>query len=108
MEEKEHLTFEGIQKLVAINSSINRGLSDQLKAAFPKTIPVQRPIVVENPKIPHHQWLAGFTSGEGCFRVMINKSNTKVGWTVQLVFQITQQGVSPPEMNNWWKVLLSI
>jgi hypothetical protein len=42
---KEHLTNEGLQKLVAIKASLNLGLSDELKAAFPDIIPVQRPLV---------------------------------------------------------------
>jgi len=42
---KEHLTPEGIRKLVAIKAPINRGLSDKLKAAFPNVVPVQRPLV---------------------------------------------------------------
>jgi hypothetical protein len=43
---KEHLTTEGIGKIVEIKASMNRGLSDELKAAFPKIIPVPRPSVV--------------------------------------------------------------
>jgi hypothetical protein len=50
---KEHRTMEGLRKVVSIKATMNRGLSDVLKTAFPKTIPVQRPIV-ENQKIPHH------------------------------------------------------
>jgi hypothetical protein len=32
---KEHLTEQGLQKIVAIRGTINRGLTDSLKAAFP-------------------------------------------------------------------------
>lgn len=35
-------------------------------------------------------WLAGFTSGEGCFLVAEFKSTTKLGITPRLRFQITQ------------------
>jgi thioredoxin-related protein len=45
MERKEHLTLEGLNKIVAIRSSINLGLSDKLKEAFPNIIPVIRPYV---------------------------------------------------------------
>ena len=31
---KEHLTIEGIKKLVAIKASMNNGLSDELKTFF--------------------------------------------------------------------------
>ena len=49
---KEHLTLEGLNKIVSIKASINKGISDELKAAFPQCIPEMRPIMV-NPKIPH-------------------------------------------------------
>jgi len=46
---KEHLTLgpkgPGIQKIVNIKASSNKGLSDQLKSAFPNTKPVSRPAV---------------------------------------------------------------
>lgn len=63
---KEHLTEEGILKLVAIKASINRGLSDEQKLAFPNITPVEKPIIIrENTVDPY--WLAGFTYAEGCF-----------------------------------------
>jgi len=37
---KEHLTLEGLQKIVAIKATLNWGLSDTLKAAFPEVVPV--------------------------------------------------------------------
>jgi hypothetical protein len=36
---KEHSTLEGIQKIVNIKASLKLGLSNDLKKAFPKTIP---------------------------------------------------------------------
>lgn len=90
MNNKEHLTYEGLNKIVSIKASINKGISDELKVAFPQCIPVMRPIKV-NPKIPHSEWIAGFTSGEGCFKLMVKKSSSvTVGFQVLLVFQITQ------------------
>ena len=44
---KEHLTLNGIRKLVSIKASINLGLSSALESAFPNIIPVERPLVVE-------------------------------------------------------------
>jgi hypothetical protein len=54
MKSKEHLTDEGIKKIVAIKASVNRGLSADLNAAFPNIDPVPRPIV-ENKKVPHEE-----------------------------------------------------
>lgn len=87
---KEHLTQEGLEKIVAIKKSHNLGLSEKLQAAFPNIIPVSRP-KVENKKIPHGEWLAGFVSGEGCFFVNIKKkSNLSTGFQVILNIQVTQ------------------
>ena len=47
---KEHLTQEGLIKIIAIKASMNRGLSEKLKLYFPDVVPVVRPIV-ENPKV---------------------------------------------------------
>jgi hypothetical protein len=47
----EHLTLEGLQKIVNIKASMNRGLSNKLTAEFSKTVPVERP-KVENRIIP--------------------------------------------------------
>jgi hypothetical protein len=35
---KKHLTMEGLQNIVSNKASINFGLTDELKAAFPNTI----------------------------------------------------------------------
>jgi hypothetical protein len=42
---KEHLTHEGINKIVNIRASMNKGLTEKLKEAFPDVIPVVRPEV---------------------------------------------------------------
>jgi hypothetical protein len=51
---KEHLTPEGLLKIIAIRASINNGLSESLKEAFPGIIPVMRPernnISIYNPQ----------------------------------------------------------
>lgn len=42
---KQHLRINGLQKIVEIKASMNRGLSDVLKIAFPYTISMVRSIV---------------------------------------------------------------
>ena len=82
--------MEGIEKLVAIKSSINRGLSPELKSAFPEIIGEDKPLV-KNSEIQDPQWLAGFISAEGCVAVSVRKSKThKLEEKVELIFQITQ------------------
>ena len=90
MLEKEHTRIEGIQKIVNNRASMNSGLSDCLKAAFPNTILVSRS-EVKYPEIKDPNWFAGFSAGESCFSVVISKSKTiKTGHGVNLRFGIGQ------------------
>lgn len=87
---KQHLTLSGLQKIVAIKSSMNLGLSESLKTAFPNVSPTIRPLVNNSSKL-NSEWLAGFATAEGCFFVSIFKSPThKFKEGVQLEFNITQ------------------
>jgi hypothetical protein len=45
MKRKEHLTNEGLQKIVSLKSVLNKGLSNDLKSAFPQIVPAIRPPV---------------------------------------------------------------
>jgi hypothetical protein len=45
IQNKEHLTTEGFQKIVSIRASINKGLPDSLKLSFPNVIPSPKPLV---------------------------------------------------------------
>lgn len=87
---KEHLTYEGLLKLVELKASMNLGLNYKLEAIFGKKIkPVFREI--PNSVIPNKFWLSGFTSAEGLFFVVSNKSQlSKLGVSVRLNFEISQ------------------
>lgn len=80
---KVHRTPEGLQEIVNIRASMNDGLSDKLKAVFPNTKPVPRP-VFKTTGISDPNWLAGFVDGEGCFHVSKTKRQ------VQLHFILSQ------------------
>jgi LAGLIDADG endonuclease len=71
---KEHLIKDGLEKFVGIKASINKGLSDYLKLAFPNVIASEKSMEIDY-KIPNPQWLAGFATGEGCFFIKIYKSS---------------------------------
>lgn len=75
MNQGEHLTKEGLDKIVTIRASLNKGLTEVLKAAFTNILPAPRFQVV-NPKIPGAEWIAGFVSGEGCFFVQLRKATS--------------------------------
>ena len=83
----EHLTNEGIEQLVGIKASMNRGLSSTLSSYFPTG--VTRPLV-KSIKICDPNWLSGFTCAEGCFYISIGKSNNKIGYAVSLWLILTQ------------------
>jgi hypothetical protein len=51
---KEHLSDEGLLRIVNLKASINKGLSAQLKTVFPQSKPYPRPTIV-NPIVPHSQ-----------------------------------------------------
>lgn len=89
IETKEHLEWEGIKKIVAIRASLNKGLTEELKVAFPNVIPVHLAEVNQN-SIKDPQWVAGFSSGEGSFLISIFKSNTNTGFAVRLRFSLIQ------------------
>lgn len=87
---KDHLTKEGLYKIVALRASLNWGLSDELKKAFPEIVAIARPLI-QNGKIQDPNWLAGFASAEGCFLVSISNSPTSnLGYKVYLIFKLTQ------------------
>lgn len=91
MSNKEHLTEEGLLKIVNIKASMNfENISSKLKEWFPDIKPVNRPIREELINIKP-EWLSGFVEGEGCFTVNIYKKKESVlGKGVKLVFKITQ------------------
>ena len=81
---KKHLTMTGIESLVSIRASINLGLKDNLNKAFSSVVPVARPVVY-NQFVPHEMWMAGFSSGEGCFFI-----HARPPRKISLLFQIAQ------------------
>ena len=89
MKNKEHLTKEGLLKVVSIKASLNKGLSEKLKKSYPEILPVLKPEIKEYENI-NKNWIAGFVDGEGSFIVSIVKSKTKIGFAVRLAFSIGQ------------------
>lgn len=48
---KNHLTTEGLQEIVSIRASLNKGLTEELRDSFPSTISYPKPLT-SNSKIP--------------------------------------------------------
>jgi len=90
MNNKEHLTLEGLHKILAIRGSLNLGFSIELITNFPNIKPIERPLIIE-PQIIDPNWLSGFSRGEGCFHVRFKKKSikSKLGVQVSLLFKIS-------------------
>jgi hypothetical protein len=41
---KEHLTKQGLKKILSLRASINLGLSDELQLVFPDIVPIAKPL----------------------------------------------------------------
>lgn len=103
MYNKEHLTVEGLHKILSIRAAMNNGLSKTLKIAFPNVISISRP-KVKQIEI-NFNWLAGFVDGEGSFIVSIYKSKTTTGYAVKLIFSLSQNYREIELLNNCVKFL---
>jgi LAGLIDADG endonuclease len=99
--DKKHLIIEGLHELISIRASLNKGLTERLKLAFPSIKPVVRPETPNFSFKPNNSdinyWIAGFVSvpraagAEGCFFIHTSKSKThKLGISVALNFFVVQ------------------
>lgn len=91
---KDHLTEEGIKKIVNLRAYINKGLSITLKEYFPD-IKLEDELSFRkefdiNPKTINPYWMAGFTDAEGCFFVIIQENKVKGLHQIKLGYQVSQ------------------
>jgi hypothetical protein len=86
IKQKQHLTPEGLAKIVALKSSLNKGLNDSILKAFPSSIAIPRP-VSNFQGIPSPYWISGFVAGDSSFCVSIEKTKeTRIGHRIRLIF----------------------
>lgn len=103
MNNKDHLTLEGLNKIVNIKALMNLGLSEFLISEFKNKdfnltnfslqdklpLPERKTINTEN--IPDLAWLVGFSSGEAKFDIKISQnSENTTGYRLTLRFRISQ------------------
>jgi|ERR1700761_77539 len=84
-----HLNLNGLQEIINIKSSMNLGLSDNIKSEFFLINPVERPLI-KTTYIPDPNWISGFVSGDGNFDAGIRESKNIIGFRVYLRFRISQ------------------
>lgn len=89
LNEKAHLNKTGLEQIVNIKSTLNKGNSDFVISNFTNIKPEPREII-ETTKIIDPNWIAGFVSGEGNFDAGIRKATMDRKERVYLRFRITQ------------------
>nr|YP_010710811.1 hypothetical protein P2Z26_mgp05 [Gonatophragmium mori]WCZ71175.1 hypothetical protein [Gonatophragmium mori] len=75
---KQHLTSQGLKKILSYKNEMNFGESKKLKKLFPNIIPIKKPIFnLFNPELNPY-WITGFIEGEGSFHINTNKNTNKM------------------------------
>ena len=96
MKNKEHLTLDpaggaspGLIKILSFKASLNWGLSEELKEKFPGIEAVKRPLITDK-VIPSPFWVAGFTTGDGSFYLIIRANKLNDRPRIDIGFSIAQ------------------
>lgn len=89
MKNKEHLTLDGLNKILSYKASLNLGLSEELKEKFSNIEAVKRPLII-NKDIPSPFWVAGFTTGDGSFYLVIRANELNKIPRTDIGFSVTQ------------------
>ncbi len=90
MSSKEHLTNEGLIKILSLKASLNLGLKGWVADLMEDIEAAPRP------KVPaldvlHPGWISGFISAEGCFSVVLSKNDKmRTGYRTGIRFILTQ------------------
>ena len=103
---REHLTKEGLIKILELKSYLNLGLSEKVKEAFPDIIPNNRP-EYKFKGIPNPWWISGFVSGDGSFYLHVNKRNSKVSTTLSCLESSEIKATNEEVSAVYRKVVLS-
>jgi len=70
---KEHLTLEGLLRIVAIKSHFPMGLSELLSNAFSDLPSITKPSFISSSLPLNPDWIAGFANGDGSFSLGYRK-----------------------------------
>lgn len=91
MHNKQHLTPEGLNKIISLKASLNKGLTSLLIKNFPNIKPGERPVISNNLENVNPYWVTGFVEAEGCFYINTIKSKAyKTGYQIKLDFSVVQ------------------
>lgn len=91
----EHLTLDGLLKIVGLKAQFKKGLSKLLATSFPNYTPAVKPHF--NPKLSkmNIHWLCAFISADGYFGLRIRRHiKFPLGANCEPVISISQDGIS--------------
>jgi hypothetical protein len=95
MSKDEHLTLEGLLKIIALKAHFKTGLSELLLTNFLNFIPVIKPSFEPNLSLMNINWLCGFINGAGHFGLRIRQnSKCALGASCDVIISISQDEVS--------------
>lgn len=90
LKNKEHLTHEGLLKIISLKSALNRGLSKNTNE-IKNIVVLERPLhLVDSAEFKNidPNWISGFVAGDGTFDIKLTKRLSR--YQVELRFRITQ------------------
>ena len=88
---KEHLTHEGLLKILSLKSALNKGLSKNINDIIKNIEVLERPLhLVDSAEFKNidPNWISGFVAGVGSFDIKLTKRKSR--YQVELRFRITQ------------------
>ena len=77
MENKEHLTKDGLNKVLSLKSALNLGLTDKLQPNFPNVESISIPVIELNNSLDPF-WVSGFSEGDASFYITISSKTNQV------------------------------
>jgi len=99
MNKSEHLTKDGLMKIINLKAFLNKGLSNKLNVY--SNVTKLNKVNMNIPDIIDYNWIAGFFSGEACFFINIYKAKKlKIGYGITLQIIIGQHIRNKLLLNN--------
>lgn len=92
---KEHLTEEGLLKIIALKANSPNGLNENLILAFPNYKPNPLPLYEPDLENINVHWIAGFLNADGGFNIRVGANpKSALGKSTKIKIQITQNNIS--------------